>query len=85
MVTYNSGDLFADPQKIVIGQKNYLCQLLNVHGAGGIRQTEMHTSEPFLPKSVASEVEVAIENLKRYKTPDFNRIPVELIQAEGNT
>jgi hypothetical protein len=34
--------------------KYYFCQLLNVHGAGGVRQTEMHTSEPFVPEPSAS-------------------------------
>jgi hypothetical protein len=33
------GDLLADPQKILTRWKNYFCQLLNVQGAGGIRQT----------------------------------------------
>jgi hypothetical protein len=37
---------------------------LNVHGAGGVRQTEMHTAEPFVPEPSASEVEVAIGKLK---------------------
>jgi hypothetical protein len=29
--------------------KIYFCQVLNVQGAGGIRQTEIHTAEPFVP------------------------------------
>jgi hypothetical protein len=45
-------------------RKNYFCQLLNVHGAGGVRQAEMHTAEPFVPELSASEAEVAIGNLK---------------------
>jgi hypothetical protein len=44
--------------------KNYFRQLLNVHGAGGVRQTEMHTAEPFVPEHSASEDEVAIGKLK---------------------
>jgi hypothetical protein len=27
--------------------KNYLCQLLNVHMVGAVRQTEMHAAETF--------------------------------------
>jgi hypothetical protein len=61
------------------------CQLLNVHGAGGVRQTEMHTAEPFVPEPSASEVEVAIGELKRYKSPGVDLIPAELIQAVGET
>jgi hypothetical protein len=65
--------------------RNYFCQLLNVHGAGGVRQTEGHTAEPFVPQPSASEVEVAIGKLKRYKSPGVDQIPSELIQAGGET
>jgi hypothetical protein len=65
--------------------KNYFCQLLNIHGVGGVKQTEMHTAEPFVPEHSASEVKVAIGKLKRYKSPDVDQIPAELIQAGGET
>jgi hypothetical protein len=65
--------------------KNYFCQLLNVYGAGGVRQTEMHTAEPFVPEPSASEVEVVIGKLKRYKSPGVVQIPNELIQAGRET
>jgi hypothetical protein len=61
--------------------KNYFCQLLNIHEAGGVRQNQMHTAEPFVPDPTASEVEVAIGKLKRYKSPGDDQIPAELIQA----
>jgi hypothetical protein len=41
------GDLLADPQQILTRWKNYFCQLLNIQGPGGIRQTGIHTAEPF--------------------------------------
>jgi hypothetical protein len=52
---------------------------------GGIRQTQMYTAEPFVPEPSASEVEVAIGKLKRYKSPGVHKIPAELIEAEGET
>jgi hypothetical protein len=85
MVKDDRGDLLADPHKILNSWKNYFCELLNVHGAGGVRQTEMHTAEPFLPEPSASEVEVAIGKLKNYKSPGVDQIPAELIQAGGET
>jgi hypothetical protein len=85
LVKDERGDLLADPHKILNRWKNYFCQPLNVHGAGGVRQTEMHTAEPFVPEPSASEVEVDIGKLKRYKSPDVDQIPAELIQAGGET
>jgi hypothetical protein len=74
-----------DPHKILNGWKNYFCQLLNLHRVGGVRQTEIHTAEPITPEPSASEVEVAIEKLKRYKYPVVDEIPAELNQAGGET
>jgi hypothetical protein len=63
LVKDERGDLVADPHNISNRWKNYFCQLLNVHGAGGVRQTVMHTAQPFVPKPSASEDEVAIGKL----------------------
>jgi hypothetical protein len=60
------GDLLADPHKVLNRWMNYLCQLLNVHEASGVRQTEVHTAEPFVPQPRTSEVEVAIGKMKSY-------------------
>jgi hypothetical protein len=45
----------------------------------------MHTAEPFVPEPSASEVEVAIGKLKRYKSQGVDQIPAELIQEGGET
>jgi hypothetical protein len=58
---------------------------VNVHGAGGVRQTEMHTAEPVVPELSASEAGVAIGKLKRTISPGVDQIPAELIQAGGET
>jgi hypothetical protein len=41
----------------------------------------MHTVGPFGPEPSASEVEVDIGKLKRYKSPGVDRIPAEIIQV----
>jgi hypothetical protein len=43
----------------------------------------MQTAEPFVMERSASEAEVAIAKLKRYKMLGVDQIPAELIQAEG--
>jgi hypothetical protein len=79
------GDLLADPQKILTRWKNYFCQILNVQRPGGVRQTEIHKAESFVPEPSAAEVENAVRKLKRYKVPGSDQIPAELIQSGGET
>jgi hypothetical protein len=79
------GNLLEDPHKILNRWKDYFCQLLNVHVAGDVRQTEMHRTEPFVPEPSTSQVEVPIGKQKRYKSPSFDQIPAELLQAGGKT
>jgi hypothetical protein len=55
--------------------------MLNVQGAGGVRQTEMHTAEPFMSDRSASEIAVAIGNLIPYKSPGVDQIPSEIVQS----
>jgi hypothetical protein len=50
---------------------------------GGVRQTAMHTAEPFVPEPSASEAEVEIGKLKSYKSPGVDQIPAELFQEGG--
>jgi hypothetical protein len=83
LVKDERGDLLADLQTVLTRWKNYFCQLVNVQGVGGIRQTEVQTAEPFVPEPSATEVEVAIIKLKRYKLPGPDQIPAELIQQAG--
>jgi hypothetical protein len=83
LVKDERGDLLADPPNILNRCKNYFCQLLNVHRAGAVMQTKMHTAKPFMPEPSASEVEAATGKLKSYKSPGVDQNPAELIQAGG--
>jgi hypothetical protein len=74
-----NGDLLADAHNFLNRCKNFFSPLLNVHRVSDVRQIEIHTAEPLVP-----EVEVAIEKLKRYKSPGSDHIPAELIQAGGD-
>jgi hypothetical protein len=85
LVKDERGDLLADTHTILNRWKNYFCQLLKVQGTGGVRQTEMHIAEPFVPQPSASEVEVAIGKLKRYKLPSVDLISAEMIQTRRET
>jgi hypothetical protein len=72
MVKAENGNLLADFHSIMNRWKNYFCQLLNVHGVNNVRQTEIHTAESLVPEPSSSEVEIAIEKLKRYKSPGID-------------
>jgi hypothetical protein len=47
--------------------------------------TEIHTATPLVPSPLASDVEMAIAKLKRYKLSGIDQIPAELIESEGIT
>jgi hypothetical protein len=57
--------LLMDPHTVLNRWKNYFCQLLNIPGAGAVRQTEVQTVKPFVPESSVSEVEVAMIRFKQ--------------------
>jgi hypothetical protein len=44
---------------------------------------DIHTAEPLVPEPSLVEVEIAIGNLKSYKSPGTDQIPAELIKAGG--
>jgi hypothetical protein len=52
-----------------------------VHSVSDVRQIGIHTAKPLVPDPSPFEVEIDIENLKRYKSPGSDGIPAELIQA----
>jgi hypothetical protein len=42
---------------------------------GNVRQREIHTNEPLLPECSSFKVKIAIEKLKRNKSPGTDQIP----------
>jgi hypothetical protein len=56
---------------------------LNIPGVKDVKQTEIHTA--LLPEPSASEVNMAIEKLKRHKSPGIDQIPADLIKAGSRT
>jgi len=63
--------------------RNHFSKLLNVQRVSSDRQTEIHTIEPLLPGLSAFEVEMAIENIVRHKSPGIDQISAEMIKARG--
>jgi hypothetical protein len=47
---------------------------LNAHGINDVRQREIHTAEPLVPEPSGCEFELAIEKLKRHKSPGIDQI-----------
>jgi hypothetical protein len=56
-----------------------------VHGVNDVRQREIHTAEPLVPEPSAFEVQMAIEKLKRLKSPGTDKIRAEMTQAGGRS
>ena len=81
IVKEEKGDLVADSHSIMVTWRNYISQLLNVHGYDDVRQAEI----PLLPEPSAFDIELAIEKLKSHKSPGNVQIPAELIKAGGRT
>jgi len=83
VVKDEKGNLVTDSLSILARWRNHFSQQLNVHGVNHVRQTEIHTAEPLVPMLSASEVKVAIEKLKRHKSPSTDQIRAKLIKASG--
>jgi hypothetical protein len=59
--------------------RNDFSQVLNIHEVNDVRQTEVHRAEPLVPEPSTFEVEMAIEKVKRHKSPGINQIPAVLV------
>jgi hypothetical protein len=81
IVEDEEGDWVTDIYSILSKWRNNFSQPLNVHGVKGVRQVEVHTAEQRVPESSAFEVEMAIEKLKRHKSPSTDQIPADLIEG----
>ena len=81
IVKDEKGNLVTDSRSSVARWRNHFSQLLNVHGPDDVRQTEMHTAEPQVPKPNVFEGEKAVKKLKRHKSPGIDQIPSEFIKA----
>jgi len=55
----------------------------NIYDPWGVGQAEIHTAEPLVPEPSVSEFELAIDKLKRHKSPDIDQIPAELTNADS--
>jgi hypothetical protein len=78
-------DLLADPQSVLHRWKNFFNQVQNVHGVHDVMQMNIHMAELLLPGTSLVEVEIAIGQLKSYKSPSTDQILVEFIKAGSET
>jgi len=65
--------------------RKHFFQLLNIHGVTNVRQIKIHIEEPLVLEPSACDFVIAIEKLKRHKSPGIDQIPTELIKAGGKT
>jgi hypothetical protein len=62
LVKDENRDLLADSYSVLRRVKNYLCQLLNVHGVNNVRKAETHTAERTALKLVPSKLKLLLES-----------------------
>jgi len=77
--------LFTVCHSILARWRNHFFQLFNVRGVNDAKQTEIHTAEPLVLELSASGVGMAIEKLKRHRSPGIDQISAELIKAGSRT
>jgi hypothetical protein len=78
-------DWFADSHGILAGWSKRFYQPLDVLGVNNFRKTEVHTAEPVGPEPIAFGFEMAIERVKRRKSPGIDHITAELFKAWGKS
>jgi hypothetical protein len=71
------------PNKFFI--KELLLSVIDMHSVSDVTQIEICTAEWLVLGQSSSEFEIAIANLKKYKSPASDQIPAELTQARGET
>jgi hypothetical protein len=75
------GNLVADSDSILARWRNHFSQLLKVHWITDVRHTKIHTAEPLVPELGALDVAIAVDKLKRHKSPGIDQIPAEMINT----
>ena len=85
MIKNQNEELLADSNSILNRWKGHFSQLLNVHKDNDVGEIEIQTAEPLIPDPTLLEFEIAIEKLKKYKSPGIDQISAELIQDGGNS
>jgi hypothetical protein len=58
---------------------------LYVHGVSDVRQADIHIAEPLVTELSVLLLELAIEKLKRHKSPGIDQISAELFKTGGRT
>ena len=75
--------MVSDLHNVLARWRNLFSHLLNVHVVNDVRQTEIHKVEPLVSERSAFEIDMAIEELKRHKSPSTDSILAEMIKVGG--
>ena len=69
----NENELLLDFNSILNKWKVYFSKLLNMYKDNDVGEIDMQTAEPLIPEPTFLKVEIAIETLKKYKSPVSNK------------
>jgi hypothetical protein len=74
IIKEEKGDLVTYSHSILARWKNNFSQLYIVYGINSVRQTAIPSTEPLVPEPRSCEVEMAMEKVKRHKSPGSDQV-----------
>jgi hypothetical protein len=63
--------------------KEVFLSIIELHNVNDVRQIQIHTAEPLVPRPGYLEVEIATLKWTHFNCPGCDQILAELIQVEG--
>jgi hypothetical protein len=74
--------LFSEPHGVLAKWRKHFSQPINAHWVNEVRQAKIYTAGAPLTEQSDDGVDVAIEKLKRHKSPGMDQVPYKVIEAE---
>jgi hypothetical protein len=81
IINDEKGSLFSESDGVLARWRKHFSQPMNAHWINDIRQANIYSAGTPLTEKNDVVFDVAIEKLKRHKSPGMDQIPAEVIEA----